>query len=123
MITIILSRQINSDNINAFGLAFHSLICCYKASNFIAFSSESIKGPRIWFCFLKQNFFSQDYYTQLVEELIASQTDPEIAERLSKAFTELTSRLRLCYDRQEKVAFENNFEKFVFNIQGFLFIK
>ena len=60
---------------------------------------------------------------QLVEELISNQTESEIAERLSKAFTDLTAGLRLSYDRQEKANFENNFERFVFVVQGFLFIK
>lgn len=65
----------------------------------------------------------QDFYMQLVEELISSQTEPEIAQRLSKAFTDLTAGLLLIYNRHEKATFENNFERFVFNVQGFLFIK
>lgn len=58
-----------------------------------------------------------------MEELISSQTEQEIAQRLSKAFTDLMAGLHLTYDRQEKTTFENNFERFVINVQGFLFIK
>lgn len=66
---------------------------------------------------------SQDFYSQLVEELISNQTDPEIAQRLTKAFTDLTTGLQLTFTRQEKITFESNFENFVFNVQGFLFVK
>ncbi len=59
----------------------------------------------------------------MVEELISSQTEPELVQRLSKAFNELTAGLNLRYDRQEMNTFENNFERFVVHVQGFLFIK
>lgn len=91
---LILSHQINSDLIVTTGAPLYHLICCY-----------------------------QDQYQQLVENFLAAQTDPRIRERLTAAFTELTSNIVLDTERQQRVRFRDNFDKFIVNIQGFLMVK
>ena len=68
-------------------------------------------------------FLLQDDYQHLVQGLLDSQQDQVVAERLAKAFTELTSDITLSTDRQNRVKFRENFEKFIANVHGFLLVK
>jgi hypothetical protein len=65
----------------------------------------------------------QDDYQHLVQGLLDSQQDQLVAERLAKAFTELTSNIALNTKRQNRMKFRENFEKFVVNVHGFLLVK
>lgn len=55
--------------------------------------------------------------------MIDSQQDPVIGERLARAFTELTNNVVLNKDRSQWRKFSDNFEKFLLEVQGFLFVK
>jgi hypothetical protein len=65
----------------------------------------------------------QDDYQHLVQGLLDSQQDQLVAERLAKAFTELTSNITLNTERQNRIKFRDNFEKFIVNVHGFLLVK
>lgn len=68
----------------------------------------------------------QEQYQQLIQNIVSTQTDPEIAQRLANAFTALTANVNLdldLNDRVQKMKFKENFDKFVVNVQGFLMIK
>lgn len=67
----------------------------------------------------------QEQYQQLIQNIVSTQTDPQIAERLANAFTALTANINLDLDlnRIQKMKFKDNFDKFVVNVQGFLMIK
>ncbi|XP_046399517.1 exportin-4-like [Ischnura elegans] len=90
----ILTQQFNSDLIPNASAAMYVLICCY-----------------------------QDDYQQMVQDLINSQTDPSVAQRLAGAFTDLTTGLVLNTERQNRLKFKDNFEKFITNVHGFLLVK
>ncbi|XP_069695986.1 exportin-4-like isoform X2 [Periplaneta americana] len=94
LMNLILSHQINSDLLPNTSTALFVLICCY-----------------------------QDDYQQLVQGLLNSQQDQVVGERLAKAFTELTTNLALNTERQNRVKFRDNFEKFIVNVHGFLLVK
>lgn len=68
------------------------------------------------------NLFQADYQ-HLVQGLLDSQQDQLVAERLAKAFTELTSNITLNTERQNRIKFRDNFEKFIVNVHGFLLVK
>jgi hypothetical protein len=68
-------------------------------------------------------FLFQDDYQRLVQGLLASQQDQLVAERLAKAFTELTLNIALNTKRQNRMKFRENFEKFIVNVHGFLLVK
>lgn len=68
-------------------------------------------------------FFSQEEYRALVQSMIDSQQDPVVAERLARAFTELTNNVVLNKGRSQWKKFSENFEKFLLDVQGFLFVK
>ena len=89
-----LSHQTNSDLIHHAGIPLYYLICCY-----------------------------QEQYQQLVQNLLASQTDSQVAERLAVAFTALTSNIELNTERVHRLMFRDNFDKFIVNVQGFLMVK
>jgi hypothetical protein len=65
----------------------------------------------------------QDDYQHLVQGLLDSQQDQVVAERLAKAFTELTLNIALNTKRQNRMKFRENFEKFIVNVHGFLLVK
>ena len=66
----------------------------------------------------------QEYYKQLVMELLSQQTESELYDRLVKAFEELTPpTLKLVIDRPNRVKFMKNFDKFLTNVRGFLCLK
>ncbi|XP_021938443.1 exportin-4-like, partial [Zootermopsis nevadensis] len=94
LMNLMLSRQINSDVLPNTSSALFVLICCYQAD-----------------------------YQHLVQGLLDSQQDQLVAERLAKAFTELTSNITLNTERQNRIKFRDNFEKFIVNVHGFLLVK
>ncbi|KAJ8920418.1 hypothetical protein NQ315_005284 [Exocentrus adspersus] len=89
-----LSHQINSDTMSSASTCIYSLMCCF-----------------------------QEDYQMLAQSLIDMQSDPMIAERLAAAFTNLTSLVAMTCDRQPKLRFRDNFEKFIANVHGFLLVK
>ena len=67
--------------------------------------------------------FFQDTYRELVNYLVESQTDPNNKQRLMEAFRKLTEDLPMSAERIYRIKFRENFEKFVVEVRGFLFIK
>ncbi|XP_011647101.1 exportin-4-like isoform X1 [Pogonomyrmex barbatus] len=94
LISLILSHQMDSDLIPSASMPLYYLICCY-----------------------------QDQYQQLVQSIVSTQTDPQIAQRLANAFTTLTANIELNAERDQRIKFKDNFEKFIVNVQGFLMVK
>ncbi|GAB1860941.1 Exportin-4 [Camponotus japonicus] len=94
LISLILSHQMDSDLITNASIPLYYLICCY-----------------------------QEQYQQLVQNILSTQTDQQVAQRLANAFTALTANVALNTERIQKVKFKDNFEKFIINVQGFLMIK
>lgn len=94
LLDLILSHQINSDMYNAASTTLFALICCYK-----------------------------EQYQAYVQNLIQSQTDPTVAERLATAFTELTHNIELKPERLCKLKFREKFDTFIVNVHGFLLVK
>lgn len=56
-------------------------------------------------------------------QLINSQTDALITERLRNAFTLLTTNIEFNGQHLMKCRFKSNFDNFTTNIRGFLFVK
>ncbi|XP_011701811.1 PREDICTED: exportin-4-like isoform X1 [Wasmannia auropunctata] len=97
LISLILSNQMDSDLITNANLPLYYLICCY-----------------------------QEQYQQLIQNIVSTQTDPQVAQRLANAFTALTANIDVnidLNDRPQRTRFKENFEKFVVNVQGFLMVK
>ena len=94
VLDLILSHQINSDLMSTASTCIYSLMCCYP-----------------------------DKYNLLVQNLIQTQSDHLIAERLTDAFSQLMKNVSLNCERQSKLKFRDNFDKFVANVQGFLLVK
>lgn len=94
IINLIFNHQINSDLISHTVTPLYYLICCY-----------------------------QEQYQQIVQDVISSQENTQIAERLAAAFTELTANIALNGERVTMIKFKDNFDKFIVNIQGFLIVK
>ncbi|KAM0733116.1 Exportin-4 [Formica fusca] len=94
LISLILSHQMDSDLITSASIPLYYLICCY-----------------------------QEQYQQLVQNILSTQTDQQVAQRLASAFTALTANVGLSTERIQKVKFKDNFDKFIINVQGFLMIK
>ncbi|XP_018372809.1 PREDICTED: exportin-4-like [Trachymyrmex cornetzi] len=97
LISLILSHQMDSDLITQASLPLYNLICCY-----------------------------QEQYQQLIQNIVSTQTDLQVAQRLANAFTALTANVDVnidLNDRPQRLRFEENFEKFVVNVQGFLMVK
>uniref|UniRef100_A0A0L8FKH8 Exportin-4 n=1 Tax=Octopus bimaculoides TaxID=37653 RepID=A0A0L8FKH8_OCTBM len=66
----------------------------------------------------------QEKYRMLVSELLYSQELPAYKERLLAAFNQLTpATLKLTINRQNKIAFLQNFEQFLINVRGILCVK
>ncbi|XP_031333614.1 exportin-4-like [Photinus pyralis] len=94
LMNLTLSHEISSDMLTCSSVCIYTLICCYS-----------------------------DQYQALVEGLINTQTDPLVADRLATAFTQLTSNIQLNCERQPKLKFRDNFDKFIANVHGFLLVK
>lgn len=94
LLDMMLTHQINSDMISTASTCIFCLICCY-----------------------------QEQYNMYVQGLLSSQSDPLIAERLAAAFTQLTENIVLNCQRQSKLKFRDNFDKFIANVHGFLLVK
>lgn len=94
LLDMTLSHQINSDMISTASTCIYSLICCYN-----------------------------EQYKIYVQNLIQSQTDPLVAERLATAFSSLMENIVLNCERQPKLKFRENFDKFIANVHGFLLTK
>lgn len=91
---LILSHQINADVVSNTCIPLYNLICCY-----------------------------QEQYQQIVQNLLAAQSDPQIAQRLAAAFTELTENIELHIQSTQMLKFRMNFDTFIVNVQGFLMVK
>ncbi|XP_018403866.1 PREDICTED: exportin-4-like [Cyphomyrmex costatus] len=97
LISLILSHQMDSDLITHASLPLYYLICCY-----------------------------QEQYQQLIQNIVSTQTDLQVAQRLASSFTALTANVDVgidLNDRLQRLRFKENFEKFVVNVQGFLMVK
>lgn len=69
-----------------------------------------------------------DQYQEFVQNLLSSQTDQEIAQRLANAFTTLTADVDFIprpekEESKEVSKFKKNLDNFIVNIQGFLMVK
>lgn len=89
LLDLILTQQVTSENKVACGRALFSLMTVYK-----------------------------EQYIQIVQQILQTQTqsDPVIAERLTKEFTELTQNFSLINSRPNQMKFLDRFEKFSTNI-------
>ena len=95
LLDLILSQKINSELIPHSSATLYVLICLF-----------------------------QDTYHQLVELLIQSQAHDETnKQRLVEAFTQLTHNIPLSAERIHRIRFRDNFDKFIVNVRGFLFVK
>lgn len=94
LLDLSLSHQINSDIIVTASCSIYDLICCYH-----------------------------EQYNMYVQNLIQSQTDSLIAERLTAAFQQLMDNILLNGERFYRMKFRENFDKFIKNVHGFLLIK
>ena len=94
ILDLILSQQINSDLIPHSSATLYVLICLY-----------------------------QDTYTQVVELLLQSQEDHNNRQRLLDSFTSLMTNIPLTAERIHRIRFRDNFDKFIVNVRGFLFVK
>jgi len=66
----------------------------------------------------------QMYYTELVRNLLAQQTDQVVCQRLLHAFNQLTpSDMKLSLDRVNKVQFRKSLDVFLGSVKGFLCVK
>lgn len=66
-----------------------------------------------------------DEYNRIVQNILSTQSDQQIVQRLADAFTKLTKNIncqRLLLHRDKKI-FRNSFDEFICNVQGFLMIK
>ncbi|XP_015117470.1 exportin-4 [Diachasma alloeum] len=94
LMNLILSNQINSDLVSNTSIPLYFLICCY-----------------------------QEQYQALVQNFLAAQPDPEVAQRLAAAFNNLTANIQLNTERIHKLKFRDNFDNFVVTVQGFMLVK
>ncbi|KAL0106778.1 hypothetical protein PUN28_015377 [Cardiocondyla obscurior] len=97
LMSLILSHQMDSDLIPNASIPLYHLIYCY-----------------------------QEQYQQLIQNILSTQTDPQVAQRLANAFTALTKDVNFSQNlnnRPQRLLFKDNFDKFVVNVQGFLMVK
>ncbi|XP_020912207.1 exportin-4 [Exaiptasia diaphana] len=67
---------------------------------------------------------NQEYYSELVRDLLAQQTDPVVTQRLLAAFNTLTPNdMRVSLDKTSKTRFRRSLDSFLTNVKGFLFTK
>ncbi|XP_038078024.1 exportin-4-like isoform X2 [Patiria miniata] len=92
---IVLMQTFDMELISSAAEAFYSLVCCHQAK-----------------------------YTELVNVLLSSQSDPAVYQRLAEAFSKLTpAEEPLQLARKNKVQFLSRLETFLFNVRGFLCVK
>lgn len=86
----------DSDLISNASTPLYCLICCYR-----------------------------EQYQQLIQNIVSTQTDPQVAQRLANAFSTLTAHVDFDVDlnNRQRLKFKGNFDKFVVNVQGFLMVK
>lgn len=94
LMDLTLSHEISTEMMTSASICIYALICCYS-----------------------------EQYQILVQSLIQSQSDPLVAERLATAFSQLTNNVLLNCERQPKLKFRDNFDKFIANVHGFLLVK
>merc|ERR1719341_553642 len=94
LLDLILSQNINSELIPHSSATLYVLICLF-----------------------------QDTYHQLVDTLLQAQNDPTNRQRLMEAFTALMHNIPMGAERIHRIRFRDNFDKFIVNVRGFLFVK
>ena len=94
LLDLILSQNINSELIPHSSATLYVLICLF-----------------------------QDTYQQLVELLLQTQSDEANKQRLMEAFSQLMHNIPLGAERIHRIRFRDNFDKFIVNVRGFLFVK
>jgi len=95
LLDLILSQNINSELVPHSSATLYVLICLY-----------------------------QDTYHQLVQIIIETQAQDESNKmRLMEAFNQLTLNIPLTAERVHRIRFRDNFDKFIVNVRGFLFVK
>jgi len=94
LLDLILSQNINSELIPHSSATLYVLICLF-----------------------------QDTYHQLVDTLLQAQAEPNNRQRLMEAFTALMQNIPLGAERIQRIRFRDNFDKFIVNVRGFLFVK
>jgi len=94
LLELILTKQLRTDEVPNISVGLYILICCY-----------------------------QQEYLKLVGEVLATQTDAAFAERLTQAFNDLSNGLEFEPSRVNKRKFSAKFEKFISEINAFLFVK
>ena len=94
LLDLILSQNINSELIPHSSATLYVLICLF-----------------------------QDTYQQLVELLLQTQADEGNRQRLMEAFSQLMQNIPLGAERIHRIRFRDNFDKFIVNVRGFLFVK
>ncbi|KOC60217.1 Exportin-4 [Habropoda laboriosa] len=86
LITVILTHQIDWNFVVDARRPLHCLICCY-----------------------------QDEYRRIVQNILSSQTDQQVVQRLANALTTL--------NQKDETEFTQCYEEFVSNVKGFLMVK
>lgn len=86
-----MTNQINSDLIIRMSVPLYYLMRCYE-----------------------------EQYQQLQQNLINEQTNAMVAQRLVSVFGELTTGVQFNAERVDMLKFQDNFNKFIVNVQGFL---
>ncbi|EZA56944.1 Exportin-4 [Ooceraea biroi] len=94
LINLILSGQMDLDLMSSVSMPLYYLMCCYN-----------------------------EQYTELVKNIIHSQTDNQVATRLTDSFLLLTASVEFNAERVQRMKFKDNFDKFVTLVRGFLMIK
>ncbi|KAK1126040.1 hypothetical protein K0M31_005568 [Melipona bicolor] len=102
LITVILTHQVDSNFISNVCISLYYLIRCYP-----------------------------DEYDQIVQNILSSQSDQQVVQRLADAFTKLKNKFNPNENINfhwkdvytDKKRFRNYFDEFISNVQGFLMIK
>ncbi|XP_050429581.1 exportin-4-like [Adelges cooleyi] len=94
LMELIISCQISSDALSNIGHVLYTLICCYP-----------------------------EEFQQISMQLITNQNTTLISERLRNALELLTNNIEFNGQRIMKCRFKDNFDSFLTNVRGFLFIK
>ncbi|XP_043798286.1 exportin-4-like isoform X3 [Apis laboriosa] len=96
LITVILTHHIDSNFISNVCTSLFYLIRCYP-----------------------------DEYNRIVQNILSTQSDQQVVQRLADAFTNLTENMNFHskHDYRDKKRFRNYFDEFICNVQGFLMIK
>ncbi|XP_017892623.1 exportin-4-like [Ceratina calcarata] len=96
LINVILTQQVNSDFVDDVSLPLFNLIRCYR-----------------------------DEYNKIVQNILSTQTDQQIVERLANAFTKLVRDVELHANRRANVYFDvfYSLNEFICNVRGCFMIK